>query len=102
MLDGVIRTKFGRSFPWGTFIINVSGSLLLGLLAGLALHHHASAPVKLILGTGFCGGYTTFSTASFETVRLLEERRYRVAFLNTMGTLLLTCLGAALGLALTR
>lgn len=75
VIDGLLRTVVGRIFPWSTIIINISGSLLLGVVTGIALHH-ASTDIKLIWGTGFCGGYTTFSTASYETVRLIEERRY--------------------------
>jgi len=98
--DGLIRTRLGRAFPWGTLIINVSGSLLLGVVTGVVLYHHGSSTTKLVLGTGFCGGYTTFSTASFETVRLVEERRFGHALLNSGGTLAFTMLGAALGLLL--
>ena len=72
MVDGLIRTRLGRNFPWGTIVINVSGALLLGIITALALRHGVSAKEKLVIGTGFCGGYTTFSTASFEAVRLLE------------------------------
>jgi len=98
--DGLIRTRLGRSFPWGTLIINISGSLLLGVITGLVLYRHAAPATKLMLGTGFCGGYTTFSTASFETVRLIEEKRFRRALFNSCGTLILTILGGALGLLL--
>lgn len=73
--DGLIRSRFGRRFPWGTLVINVSGAFLLGAITALALRHDISTADKLVFGTGFCGGYTTFSTASFETVRLLEEKR---------------------------
>jgi fluoride exporter len=99
--DGLVRTRLGRIFPWGTFLINISGSLLLGIIAGLVLHHHASATFKLILGTGFCGGYTTFSTASFETVRLIEEQRFWSAVLYAGGGLLCILAAAAIGLAVT-
>lgn len=72
--DGLLRTVVGRLFPWSTIIINVSGSLFLGVISGITLYH-AGTDIKLIWGTGFCGGYTTFSTASYEAVRLVEERR---------------------------
>lgn len=99
--DGIIRTRLGRAFPWGTLIINVSGSLLLGNITGLVLYRHSSPYIRLMLGTGFCGGYTTFNTASFGTVRLTEERRFKHALLNSLGTLLLTMIGAGLGLIVT-
>ena len=90
--DGLLRAVLGRTFPWATVVINVSGSFLLGFLTGIALRHPAGADVKLILGTGFCGGYTTFSTASFETARLVEEHRARAAALYVV-----TSLGLGLG-----
>lgn len=101
VVDGHIRTKLDRGFPWGTILINASGSLLLGILTGLTLHHHAGSTLKLILGTGFCGGYTTFSTASFETVRLIEQNRPRAAALHMFANLALTLSLAALGLYIT-
>ncbi len=97
--DGLLRTVLGRAFPWATVIINVSGSFLLGFLTGIALRLPAGADAKLILGTGFCGGYTTFSTASFETVRLIEERRTRAAVLYVVMSLGLGLGFCALGLA---
>jgi CrcB protein len=95
IVDGHVRTKLYRGFPWGTILINASGSLLLGILTGLILYHHMGSDIKLIWGTGFCGGYTTFSTASFEAVRLVEERRVWSAALHVSSNVILTlCLGA--------
>lgn len=101
-LDGAVKLRWRTTFPWGTFLINVTGSLLLGLLTGLVLFHDASNDLKLILGTGFCGGYTTFSTASFETVRLLQQRHYWTAACTAAGTVLVTLAASALGLALAK
>ena len=98
-LDGLIRTALGRAFPWATVIINVSGCFLLGFLTGLAMHHRVSVDLKYIVGTGFCGGYTTFSTASFETARLLEERRLRAAAGYMLTSLILGLGFCAFGLA---
>ncbi len=81
-VDGLVRARFGGRFPLGTMSINVGGSLLLGVLTGLVLFHGAPGAVQTVLGTGFCGGYTTFSTASFETVRLAEQRRPVAALLT--------------------
>jgi CrcB protein len=92
--DGLIRTRLGRKFPWSTLCINVSGALLLGVVTALALHNGLSASDKLVIGTGFCGGYTTFSTASFETVRLLEEKRVAAAMFHA-----LTNIGLTVGVA---
>ena len=98
VLDGAVRSRFGSGFPIGTLVINISGSLILGLLTGLTLAHLLPDTVRLVVGTGFLGGYTTFSTASFETVRLLQERRVPAALLYGLGTLLATTAVAGLGL----
>lgn len=98
LLDGVIRARTQGSAPWGTILINLGGSLLLGLLTGAVLAHAVPDTWQLVLGTGFLGGYTTFSSASVETVRLLQERRVATAVLNGLGSLLGSCVLAALGL----
>ena len=98
VIDGAVRSRFEPAIPLGTVLINVSGSLVLGLVAGLTLSHALPEAAQLVVGTGFLGGYTTFSTASFETVRLVQDRRLRAALLNGFGTLLTTTLAAALGL----
>lgn len=98
-LDGAIKLRWPTTFPWATFVINVTGSLLLGFLTGLVLFHDAPSDLKVIAGTGFCGGYTTFSTASFEVVRLIQQRRVGLAALAGAGTVLLTMAAAAVGLA---
>lgn len=100
-LDGAIRSRWPSPLPVATMIINVSGSFALGVLTGLQLAGHLSTPVLAVLGTGVCGGFTTFSTATFETLRLLQNGRWSLASLNGAGTLLLTVLAAAGGLALT-
>jgi CrcB protein len=100
LIDGAIQDRTEGAFPWGTFVINVSGSLLLGLLTGLGLYHAFPETPRVILGTGFCGAYTTFSTFSFETVRLLEEGATAEAFRNALGTLVVGAAAAAVGLAL--
>ena len=74
VVDGLVKGRVRTAFPLGTAIINVTGSFLLGLVTGLALAHTLPPEWRLILGTGFLGGYTTFSTASFETVRLSPAR----------------------------
>lgn len=101
LLDGLVRGRVGRLFPYGTLLINVTGSLLLGIFTGLVAFHGTPGAVRMIVGTGFCGGYTTFSTASFETARLLQERRHLSALLNAAGTLALTLLAGGAGLLLT-
>lgn len=100
LLDGIIADRTEGSFPWGTFVINVSGALLSGFLTGLALYHAFPATPKVVLVTGFCGAYTTFSTFTFETVRLIEESALTEAALNVGGSLLAGTFAAGVGLAL--
>ncbi|QNG20137.1 fluoride efflux transporter CrcB [Rhodococcus triatomae] len=101
VVDGVVRSRWAGAFPWGTVVVNVSGSLLLGIATGLVLFHGAPSEVTLVVGVGFCGGYTTFSTASLESVRLIANRQFTVALAATLGTMLVTTAAAALGLAVT-
>ncbi|HKE74853.1 MAG TPA: fluoride efflux transporter CrcB [Acidimicrobiales bacterium] len=100
LVDAAIGDRARGAFPWGTFVVNVTGSLLLGFLTGLALYHGFPKTPRLVLGTGFCGAYTTFSTHTFETVRLLEDGAAPEAALNALGTLGAGLAAAALGLAL--
>jgi fluoride exporter len=100
VLDGLIRGRHALEYPVGTTLINVSGSFLLGLLGGLALRHGLPTSVHLVLGTGFLGGYTTFSTASVETVRLLQDRRWLAAVANGFGLVVVASAAAAAGLNL--
>lgn len=101
VLDGVVKARVAR-FPLGTMVINVSGSLVLGLLTGLGEAGTLALPVVAVLGTGMMGGYTTFSTASVETVRLLQSGNTRLAVLNGLGMLVVSVGAAALGLWLGR
>jgi CrcB protein len=97
LLDGYIQARARGELPLGTLVINVTGSLVLGFLTGLALYHGFPATPKAVLGTGFCGAYTTFSTFAYETVRLAEEREFSGAARNVIASLLLPALAAAAG-----
>jgi fluoride exporter len=99
LLDGLIRTRIRSTYPVGTTLINLTGSFLLGLLTGLVTSQLVPHQWQLIIGTGLLGGYTTFSTASFETVRLIEDRRYIAAAFNGLGMLLMCTVAAGLGFA---
>lgn len=99
VLDGVVRSWRTTEFPWATILINVTGSAALGILAALVSAHSAPEQLQAVVGLGFCGGYTTFSTASVETIRLLERRRYRLAFANAVGTAAATTTVAAAAMA---
>ncbi|MCA5924043.1 fluoride efflux transporter CrcB [Curtobacterium oceanosedimentum] len=106
VLDGAVRTRLARTraagFPLATVLINVSGSLVLGLLTGLGQAGTIPSSVVVVLGTGMMGGYTTFSTASVETVQLLRSGKPRLAVLNGLGMLVVSVGAAALGLWLGR
>jgi fluoride exporter len=98
MFDGFIRARVKITYPLGTTVVNITGSFLLGLVTGLAITHLMSAEWRLIVGTGFLGGYTTFSTASFETVRLAQGGRFVASAINGFGMLIGALLAAGLGL----
>ncbi|TAL41040.1 MAG: fluoride efflux transporter CrcB [Salinibacterium sp.] len=98
LVDGFVRSRSRGGYPFGTTIINITGSLALGFVVGLALNSLLPEMWRQIIGTGLLGGYTTFSTASFETVRLLQERRQIASILNGFGMLVGAVLAAALGL----
>ena len=98
----MIRRRWASTFPVATLAINVSGSLLIGLLTGLAIFSELSHGVLLLGTTGFCGGYTTFSTAMVDTVRLAQAGEHRRAVLNSVGTAVLAVAAAALGVLLAR
>ena len=95
-----VRRRLGPEFPWGTLVINVSGGFVLGLLTGLAAHHGISSGTLTVLGTGLLGAYTTFSTFTYETVRLLEDGRLGEAGVNVAVSVVVGFGAAAAGLAL--
>lgn len=101
VVDGAVKARLGDDYPWGTLLINVSGSFVLGVLTGLVIFRSGSGDLRVVLGTGFCGGYTTFSTASVETVRLAQRGASARAVGYAAGTAVLGVLAAALGLAVT-
>jgi CrcB protein len=98
LVDRTVQARHDSVFPWGTFAVNVTGSLILGLLAGGAVARAVSPDVIAILGTGFCGALTTYSTFGYETVRLLEERAPLLALLNAAGSVVAGLGAAYLGL----
>jgi CrcB protein len=105
-ISAQMQLRLGDAFPWGTLLVNVAGSFLIGLLVSLTepLHeaeavagsrfrywHELGLPMAV---TGFCGGFTTFSSFSLQTLTLLQDQRYTAAGLN-MSLSLALCLGAA-------
>ncbi len=87
--------------PVGTVLVNATGSLVLGIFTGLALYHHLGPHVLAVVGVGLCGGYTTWSTASWETIHLLHTGRRTAAVAYTIGGLAACVAAAASGIGLT-
>lgn len=93
LVDGAVGARLGKSFPFGTMVVNLTGTIVLGLLTGLALPHD----ISLIVATGAVGSYTTFSTWMLESQRSAEERQYRYAIFNVIVSLIVGLAAAGLG-----
>ena len=89
-----IARRRADPLPVGTLVVNASGSLVLGIVTGLALYHGLGGRASAVAGLGLCGGYTTWSTASWETIHLLHTGHRAEAIVYTFGALIV-CLGAA-------
>ncbi|MFE0465180.1 fluoride efflux transporter CrcB [Kitasatospora sp. NPDC058965] len=87
LVDRAVRARRDPLLPWGTFAANVLGSVVLGLVTGAVQAHGASPQLQLLVGTGFCGALTTYSTFSYETLRLAESGARRLAAVNVAGSL---------------
>ncbi|WP_433380657.1 fluoride efflux transporter CrcB [Streptosporangium sp. CA-115845] len=87
LTDRAVQARHDTVFPWGTFTVNVAGSLILGVLAGAALSGAVGTGVWLLLGTGFCGALTTYSTFSYETLRLAETGAVFFAVANVAASI---------------
>ncbi len=95
LTDRFVQTRHDSVFPWGTLAVNVAGSFVLGLVAAGVSGHGLPHSVLVLVGTGFCGALTTYSTFGFETVRLLETGSRFYAAANVVASLV-AGLGAAL------
>lgn len=97
LVDTAVQTRTGGTQPRGTLVVNAAGSLILGVVVGLTTGRDLPAAVAIIVGTGFCGALTTFSTFAFETVRLLEQGAVNDAIknvgLNTVVAFALAAIG---------
>jgi CrcB protein len=103
LLGGLIQRLLDTTFPAGTLLINISGSFLLGAILRYAIDTPTLSPeIRALLTIGFCGGYTTFSTFSYETVALLEDGQWTRAGLYVGASVLLSLVGVFLGFALAR
>lgn len=103
LVDTWVTANVRDAFPWGTFVINVSGSFVLGLLFGLAIERSVlPAEIRAPLMIGFLGAYTTFSTLMLETWRLVEAGSVLVAVANIVGSVAVGLIAVVLGLALAR
>jgi CrcB protein len=100
LVDLFVGGRWPSRFPRGTLVINASGAFVLGFITGLVLYHAFPRTPQVLLGTGFCGAYTTFSTFTFETARLTEEGDGRLAVVNVVASVAAGTLAAALGLVL--
>ena len=100
VVDGIVRAAVPTRLPLATAVVNVGGSFVLGLLTGLAASSALAPGWLLVLGGGLMGGYTTFSTASVETVRLLAERRWVPGVVYGLGVLVLAVGAGTLGVLL--
>ncbi|WP_089922387.1 fluoride efflux transporter CrcB [Lentzea albida] len=94
LVDRFVQSRHSLDFPFGTLVVNVVGCLVIGFVVGTSW--------MPLLGVGFCGGLTTYSTFSYETVKLLEAEKYRSALLNVVVSVVLGVGAAAIGLALAR
>ncbi|HVM97043.1 MAG TPA: fluoride efflux transporter CrcB [Candidatus Acidoferrales bacterium] len=102
-LSGYVQQFSGSGFPFGTLVVNILGSFILGVVGALSLERGLlSQDARLFLGVGFCGGFTTMSTFSYETVALLRDGTFLSAFWNVSATIVSCFTGVWLGSALGR
>lgn len=102
-LSGMVYDLLGRTFPYGTFVVNILGAFLIGLIMEFALRSTLVSPnLRIGLTVGFLGGLTTFSTFSYETFRLLEEGELLIATGNVLGSILICLVFTWLGILAAR
>jgi len=102
LLSGWLHGQFGSEFPWGTFAVNVIGSLVIDMISGLAERGNLSSEASLFLTIGVLGGFTTFSAFSHETLRLLMNGDVGISLLNVFGQITASIAAVYLGFAFIR
>ena len=102
LTDRTVQLTHDTVFPWGTLVVNVTGCLVLGLLTGATAAGHASPHLQLLLGTGLCGALTTYSTFSYETLRLTETGAGSYAAANVVVSVTAGLGAAFAGVSLAR
>ncbi|KAA5836343.1 fluoride efflux transporter CrcB [Saccharopolyspora hirsuta] len=100
LTDRWVQARHDTGFPWGTLTVNAVGSLIIGVLTGVALFGVRAPELQALLGVGFCGALTTFSTFGYESVRLLADGARLYAVLNVLGTVLAGIGSGVLGVVL--
>jgi len=100
LTDRAVQRRLGAGLPWGTLVVNVAGSLLLGLVTGVAGQQTGDAALVAGVGIGLCGAFTTYSTFAYETWQLVEDGAAASAALNVLVSVLAGVAAAALGLVI--
>jgi CrcB protein len=99
-VHGLVSSRRASRFPYGTVVVNITGSFALGLVVGLVTYQGLDADVRTVVGTGFIGAYTTFSSFSYDTFGLFEEGATSAALVNACGSIVVGLLAATAGFAL--
>lgn len=99
LIDGIVQDRTSGAFPFGTFTVNCVGSFVLGVVTGLAWYHGLGGRSRAVVGVGFCGAFTTWSSVTWETVQLAEQGMGGQALVNLVGGLAAALASAAVGIA---
>lgn len=103
LVGGWVADRLGSTFPYGTLVVNASGSFLLGLILTVLTERYAAPPaIRLFFAIGVLGAYTTFSTFSYESLALLQTRAYLAGMMNMLGSLVLAMVAVMLGVIVGR
>ncbi|MDP9866780.1 MULTISPECIES: fluoride efflux transporter CrcB [Streptosporangium] len=102
LTDRAVQARHDTVFPWGTFAVNVTGSMVLGMLTGAVLAGAVGTEVRLLLGTGLCGALTTYSTFSYETLRLAETGAMFFAVANVVASIVAGLGAVSVGLTVAQ